>query len=208
MHVCVWDIVRVFVAYCVIWFPALREHIVPQQQRHLEMLVHSSTRFAQISTYEYLCCYVCVFRMRFLALLSRSVFDSVWIAAGFLVCMFLCLSFSLFLLFWWPLSSSIPLSTSRSASISLYVSFCLSLFVYVSCSVSLCLSACLYSSLSLSFSLYFSVSVYMYLLLSLFVSLSLYLSLSLSIYLSYYASKLSLREVAKWHILGLSSCPS
>lgn len=100
MHVCVWDIVRVFVAYCVIWFPALREHIVPQQQRHLEMLVHSSTRFAQISTYEYLCCYVCVFRMRFLALLSRSVFDSVWIAAGFLVCMFLCLSFSLFLLFW------------------------------------------------------------------------------------------------------------
>lgn len=190
MHVCVWDIVRVFVAYCVIWFPALREHIVPQQQRHLEMLVHSSTRFAQVSTYEYLCCYVCVFRMRFLALLSRSVFDSVWIAAGFLVCMFLCLSFSLFLLFWWPLSSSIPLSTSRSASISLYVSLCLSLFVYVSCSVSLCLSACLYSSLSPSLFLCTSLSLstcicfYLYLYLYLCISLCLCLYISLTMHLN------------------------
>lgn len=190
MHVCVWDIVRVFVAYCVIWFPALREHIVPLQQRHLEMLVHSSTRFAQISTYEYLCCYVCVFRMRFLALLSRSVFDSVWIAAGFLVCMFLCLSFSLFLLFWWPLSSSIPLSTSRSASISLYVSLCLSLFVYVSCSVSLCLSACLYSSLSPSLFLCTSLSLstcicfYLYLYLYLCISLCLCLYISLTMHLN------------------------
>lgn len=184
MHVCVWDIVRVFVAYCVIWFPALREHIVPLQQRHLEMLVHSSTRFAQISTYEYLCCYVCVFRMRFLALLSRSVFDSVWIAAGFLVCMFLCLSFSLFLLFWWPLSSSIPLSTSRSASISLYVSLCLSLFVYVSCSVSLCLSACLYSSLSPSLFLCTSLSLSTCICFYLYLYLYLCISLSVSVYIS------------------------
>ena len=93
----------------------------------------------------------------------------------------LCLSLSLFQLFFLDVSLFFPLRLSRSLSLSLSLCVSLSLFVCLSLSPSVCLSLslCVSLSLFLSPSLSYSLCLSLSLFLSFSVSLSLFLSLSL-----------------------------